>query len=100
MGLFNKLYAIKEEAKSALKKAPTERKIRRQFEAAIDSLETSKIEHEEKLDKARYKIAQGEGDDNSYKALAEAKIALVDIELQIKTLSEERDAFFAEESAE
>ncbi len=95
MGIFNQLYKIKEEVKDALNKPLVERKVRRQFESALDTLEKAKIDGEEKLSKAREKIANGEGTDKDFTALAEAKVSLSDIDLQIKTLTDERDAFFS-----
>jgi len=95
-GWFDQLYHIGEDAKAALARPLVQRKVARQFEAALDTLENLKISEEESVAKARENIANGRGDDGTFSKLASSVLRLQDIETQIELLKKERSLAFGE----
>ena len=94
MSLFNKLYNATKETIAEGKKPFVEKKVKRGFESAIDSLEEKKMDYIEKIDGLREKIANG--DQSKIKELAQLKIEMIDFDDQIKALKEEKKEFFGE----
>lgn len=80
MSLFDKLYAITEEAGKALKKPFVKNKVQRALAAAADSYESEKIDTQEQIDKLMGEIANGAVD--KIGSLVEARLELKEIDAQ------------------
>ena len=80
MSMFDKLYAITEEAGKALKKPFVRNKVQRALAGAADSYESEKIDTQEKIDKLLGEVANGATD--KIGNLIEARLTLKEIDAQ------------------
>ena len=92
MGIFDKYYALKEEALADAKKPFTAKKVKRAFESAIDSLESAKIDLLEKIENTEKDIANGNTD--KIKTLVEHIRDLDEFDAQIKVVQDLQKEFF------
>lgn len=93
-GLFEALYALKEEAVAESKKPFVAKKIARAFDSAMDSLEAAKIDQQEKINKLEAEIANGKVE--QIKALIQAVAELDEFDTQIKICEKVKKEFFPE----
>lgn len=91
-GLFEKLYALKEEAVAESKKPFVMKKISRAFDSAMDSLESAKIDQQEKINKLEAEIANGKTE--RIKELVVAVAELTEFDAQIKICEDLKAEFF------
>lgn len=92
MGIFDKYYALKDEALADAKKPFTVKKVKRAFESAVDSLESSKIDLLEKIENLEKDIANG--DTSKIKQLVEYIRDLDEFDAQIKVTQQLQKDFF------
>lgn len=92
MGIFDKYYALKEEALADAKKPFTAKKVKRAFESAVDSLESAKIDLLEKIENTEKDIANGNTD--KIKQLVEYVRDLEEFDEQIKVVQKLQKEFF------
>jgi hypothetical protein len=78
--LFDRLYAVTEEAAKVLKKPFVKNKVGRALDGAADSYESQKIDKLEEIDKLMTKLANG--DTGAIENLIEARMVLAEIEAQ------------------
>lgn len=98
MRLRDKLYAATEEATKALKKPFVEKKVNRALDGAVDSLESQKIDYQERVDQLTAKLVNG--DTSVIRDLIEYRIKQSeadDLIAQAKSIRVELDATVAEE---
>lgn len=93
---FDELYGAAQEVIDAAKKPLIEKKVKRGFAAAIDSLESAKIDAQEAIEKARVEVANGNVE--AIAAISEKNCEIAEIDLQITALTAEQEAMFAEVS--
>lgn len=94
MSLFDKLYAVTEEAAKALKKPFVKNKVQRALDGAADSYESQKIDTQEKIDKLTAAVANGETD--KIGALIEIRLELKEIDAQTAETKALKNEMFAE----
>jgi len=94
MSLFDKLYAVTEEAAKALKKPFVRNKVQRALDGAVDSYESQKIDVQERIDNLTAAIANGETD--KIGALVEARLELREISDQAIEAATIKKELFAE----
>lgn len=92
--LFDKLYKVSQEVKDALKKPGVEKKVKRAFEATVDSFGDQLIDLQERADDLREKVANGNVD--RVADLIEALAEIEDVKRLVVIANGEADAFFAE----
>lgn len=92
MGIFDKYYALKEEALADAKKPFIAKKVKRAFESAVDSLESAKIDLLEKIENTEKDIANGNTD--KIKTLIEYIRDLEEFDVQIKVVQDLQKQFF------
>jgi len=94
MKLIEKLYSMGEEAANLLQRPFTVKKVRRGLESAIDSLDASIVENEEKVEKLTVKLAKGDLD--AIHRIVEAQMETDEAEAQKKKLEALRDKLNAD----
>lgn len=94
MVLFDKLYAITEDAARALKKPFVKNKVSRALAGAADSYESQKIDTQEQIDKLLSAIANGEVD--KIGELVEARLTLKEIDAQVAEAKAIKEELFSE----
>ena len=92
IGLFDKFYAIGDDALKALKKIPAKNALKRKFHAAYDALVTKAIDTNEKISKLEENLETFTVD-----ALINAKWELEKIVTQQRIIKEEYKEFFLKE---
>lgn len=92
MGIFDKYYALKEEALADAKKPFIEKKVKRAFESGTDSLESAKIDLLEKIENTEKDIANGNID--KIKVLVEYIRDLEELDEQIEVVQKLQKEFF------
>jgi hypothetical protein len=95
MSLFEKLYNASKEAIAESKKPFTEKKVKRGFESAIDSLDERRMDVTQEMCEIRSKVANGET--CLISTLSLKKIELDDIDIQVNSLKAEKEEFFGKE---
>jgi len=92
MGLFKDLYGKTDEALTTIKRPLIERKVKRGFDSAIDSLEAELIDLEDKIATKRQEVANG--DISEIRGLSLLQIEIEETRLQIGSLQTEKKSFF------
>ena len=98
MRLFDKLYNASKEAVKAVKKPLQERKIKRAFESALDSLEDEKVTMQESHDDCLSKLVNGEYNNDS-ESLMEIVKSMANELVETKALDELIDALKVQKGA-
>lgn len=92
MGIFDKYYALKEEAVADAKKPFVLKKVKRAFESSIDSLESAKIDLLEKIETVETEIVNGNVE--RIKTLIEYLRDLEEFDAQIEVVKKLQKEFF------
>jgi len=94
MTLFDKLYAITEEAAKGIKKPFVRNKVSRALDGAADSYESQKIDVQENIDKLTGEVVNGKTDKLS--DLISARLDLAEIDLQLAEAKKIKEELFKE----